>query len=69
MDEELERQRILNNIHLKDKVILIRMIDFFNNLEYKYGYDNCLRFCKNHKKQFMIYKNKMEKYNENNNLY
>lgn len=68
-NEELDRQRVLNELYTKDKIILIRMIDFFNNIEAKYGYNDCIKFCKNHKEQFMLYKKKIEDYEKENTIY
>ena len=66
---ELERQRTLNEVYTNDKVILIRMITFFNNVEAKYSYDYCIKKCKKHRQFYINYKKKLEKYGENNTIY
>ena len=66
---ELERQRTLNEVYTKDKVILIRMITFFNNVEAKYSFDYCMKYCQKHKRMYVKYKKKMEAHEKGKNIY
>ena len=68
-DEELDRQRNLNEVYTKDKVVLIRMITFFNNVEAKYDFDYCIRKCKKHRQFYINYKEKLKAFGKDKTIY
>ena len=68
-DEELERQRHLNDVYSNDKVIKFRLIDFAKNLEAKFDKATCIKKTQKHKLFYTNYCKKMKIFQKDNNVF